>query len=599
MKKIRTAIVSPPWMSHIFPSLATGTLAAFAESRGHRVLARNLHLDVARRFGFDDYAAISYDTCVEGEAMFAAILFPEARERIASRLSRRMKGAGRLISRMERCLSEAYAALDLSGCRIIGFTANYQQLFASVLLARWVRRDIPDAVTVIGGRLVFGELGASVIRSFPEVDFCVDGEGELPLVQMIRSLESGDEDLPRRVPSLICRDGGRIITTPRRQLRDLGGLPDPDYDDFFQAVERIRRRGGGEFVTYLPIEESRGCPHGCYFCSERPFWQGYRARPARQIAESVRRLTERHRVPRVRFVSQLVSRRSAGRLFPLIARQRRDYRMICEIRAGASREELSAMKSAGVSEVLIGIEAIDTALLRKMNKGTRLIDNLEVMRHCEEIGLRYTANMMLGFPSETQDDVDRSVEAVRFASAYRPPDRINTFSLLDASDAYREASRFGIADIGELSSLTGLLPARIRSSIRTFNKEFRTTPPRRDYRALVRAIENWRAMYDNLRYKGLSPLQYFDGGDFLLIEDNRLAERSVRLAGWLRELYLFCDAIRSHDEIMRRFGRHGNVEVEASLGELFRLGLIYAEDGLCLSLAVRSERARRRNMMMI
>ena len=49
-KKIRTVIISPPWISYIFPSLAAGTLAAFAGKHGYHVEARNLHLDVADLF---------------------------------------------------------------------------------------------------------------------------------------------------------------------------------------------------------------------------------------------------------------------------------------------------------------------------------------------------------------------------------------------------------------------------------------------------------------------------------------------------------------------------------------------------------------------
>ena len=46
------------------------------------------------------------------------------------------------------------------------------------------------------------------------------------------------------------------------------------------------------------------------------------------------------------------------------------------------------MRSAGMTEVQVGIESLSSKLLKKMSKGTTAIQNLEIMKNCEALGLQ-------------------------------------------------------------------------------------------------------------------------------------------------------------------------------------------------------------------
>jgi hypothetical protein len=50
-------------------------------------------------------------------------------------------------------------------------------------------------------------------------------------------------------------------------------------------------------------------------------------------------------------------------------------------------------------EVQIGIEALSSRLLKKLHKGTRAIQNLEIMKNCEMLGIRNISNLILQFRS--------------------------------------------------------------------------------------------------------------------------------------------------------------------------------------------------------
>ncbi|MBN1297168.1 B12-binding domain-containing radical SAM protein [bacterium] len=103
---------------------------------------------------------------------------------------------------------------------------------------------------------------------------CV-GEGEEPMVELIRALSAGEtaesiSNLWLRTPSGIVRN------PPRDRKTHLDDLPYPDHDD---ETHTVRFRGRFSPVTeavwrsYIPgfmdthyVMSSRGCPHNCTYC---------------------------------------------------------------------------------------------------------------------------------------------------------------------------------------------------------------------------------------------------------------------------------------------------------------------------------------------
>jgi len=74
-----------------------------------------------------------------------------------------------------------------------------------------------------------------------------------------------------------------------------------------------------------------------------------------------------------------------------------------------SLKELTAMGSAGMAEVQVGIEALSICLLRKINKGTTVIENLEMMRNCEASDMpTLLANLITQFPGSDEKDVEET-----------------------------------------------------------------------------------------------------------------------------------------------------------------------------------------------
>jgi hypothetical protein len=311
----------------------------------------------------------------------------------------------------------------------------------------------------------------------------------------------------------------------------------------------------------------------------------------------------------------------AERLFGLLASHRMDYRIFCEARAGLTRKQLETMKRAGVTEVQIGLEALDSELLRKMNKGTRLIDNLHIMKLCEELGIGSYSFMILGFPTETQKEIDHSVEAVDFACGYEPMREVVPFTMRDGSPASFAPEHYGIrwqSTVGLFSDVryfedqwrTEFSPRRL-DRVEGIDHWFMDFRPRRglcDYRRLSERIERWRASYLRARRSGHPLLFFHDCRDFLIIEDFRdldgvsdtggrpTRRLALTLEGWHRDLYLYCDSIRSFDEIAERFSERSPLGVRRLLGRLCREKLMFREGDEYLSLAISAGPEHRRSV---
>ena len=595
MVSAKALLISLPWAHHASPSLAIGQLSSFIRAQGLAADALHLHLEIAANIGFEQYNNISRAQEMEGEALSAAILFPDRRDKLIDYASRNIVRARATYRSLHSALRNSFEAIDWPQYSIVGFTANFDQLFASLLFAKWVKRSHPKIHTVIGGRLVTSDLGESILKLFPQIDWCIDGEGEEAFKILIESLSERSRITFDKIPGLIHRvdDGTKI--NRRQQLKHLSKLKDPDYDHYFNLIENHPLLSDKDISPYIPIEAGRGCHYDCAFCSDSRYWSGYRLRPADEVAQSLSRMVRRYGICSFYVVALMLTPKFLDRLSSCVSRRLRDCELTCEIHAGIPRRTLEKMKRAGFCEVQIGLEALDSGLLHKMNKGTRLIDNLETLKFCEELGIVHNSNLIAGFPTESNLDVNRSLSAIDFASGYMPPPRIVPFKLRIDSPVYCHPKRYGISRIRN-HRFASLLPRRIAARINIWQKSFDRKRRSASYSKIKRRMEEWKKSYTNARIEGIQLLYYLDCRDHLLIEDIRHDRNSIRLEGFARELYIHCESVTSETEILRRFCGNDKKSILKMLKTFCANRIMFREGDNYLSLAIRLSSARRKNM---
>jgi radical SAM superfamily enzyme YgiQ (UPF0313 family) len=381
-------------------------------------------------------------------------------------------------------------------------------------------------------------------------------------------------------------------------MRRLDGLPVPDYDDYFRLLKGFDPRH--RFFPTLPIEASRGCWwkrrdddnrfNGCAFCNLNLQWNGYRTKPVRQVVREVDHLVRRHEAINLAFADNTLPQKQAARIFDGIGALNFDLSIFAEIRATTPPSTLRIMKRAGLETVQVGIESLSSRLLKKMNKGVRAIDNLCLMKHCEAAGIANASNLMLHFPSSDADDVAQTLECLKFARWYRPLKTVSFWLGLD-SPVCRFPERFHIRSTFNHPHLKKVFPASVAGGFRFMIQGYRGDRQRQRklWRSVQRDVRQWHKTYAAVQRQihGRPALAYRDGGRFIVI-DQHFPQMPVvrhRLAGTSADIYRYCHAPRSLEQIAERFAAFDRRQIRSFLQSMVAKRLIFAENDWYLSLA--------------
>ncbi|MCF8084115.1 MAG: hypothetical protein K9M96_13555, partial [Deltaproteobacteria bacterium] len=289
----RLALVSTPWPFFDRPSVQLGTLKAFLtrELKGVVVDTYHLYLQVAQALGFSLYKGISNRLWV-AECPYAALLYPERMETL-HRFWRREVRRDPLLSETDfehLCQEIQQASVSLveniswKSYALIGFSMCLAQLSSSLYFIRKIKEYAPRTPIVVGGSACAGGLGQSLMGAVPEIDYVIQGEGELPLWRLSQFI-LGQTDLKpwSDWSGIVSRDGPQG-SADHHQIPNLNDLPIPDYTDYFEDLKSSDPAHA--FLPRLPMEISRGCwwrraksgkgEGGCAFCNLNLQWKGYR-----------------------------------------------------------------------------------------------------------------------------------------------------------------------------------------------------------------------------------------------------------------------------------------------------------------------------------
>jgi len=600
-------LFAAPWPLYSRPSIQLGALKAYLHRRFPEmsITAAHFYLKLAARIGYADYQSISERTWL-AESVYGALLYPGRRMHIEKLFHRealshphaRNVDFSALVQWVRKVSLEFIEETEWSQFQLAGFTISLCQLTASLYFIRQVKRRHPALPIVVGGSMVSGITGRHLMRAYPEIDFLVNGEGEMPLQQLIEHLNgAGGPASAPSIPGLITRDSCTADTALEfSQLTSLDRLPTPDMEDYFTLLTRLDPQH--RFFPTLPVEASRGCwwrrhpdpatSSGCAFCNLNLQWQGYRMKPPDRVVREIDELTSRYRTLSVAFMDNVLPLKTAGALFDGIRNLGKNVQIFGEIRADFSDPILQRMAAAGMSRVQIGVEALSTRLLTKMNKGTTAIENLSAMRLCEALNISHQSNLILYFPGSDETDVQETLKTLAYAAVYRPLQSVS-FWLGLGSPIWRSPKAFGIRRTFNHPNYASIFPADIVSCvplpIQAYHADLGIQ--RRLWRPVKKKIKQWKKDYDALR-RSSSILSFRDGREFLIIRQKRLAGQPFthRLVGLSREIYLFCQTPRDRNELNQRFPGLGEDQVAPFLRMMTDKKLMYEENGRYLSLAV-------------
>jgi ribosomal peptide maturation radical SAM protein 1 len=606
----KIALISTPWPLYSRPSIQLGALKAFLHARipGLKIDAFHFYLSVAEAIGYRLYHEISERTWL-AESVYAALLYPERIKQVEALFRKEVPAKSKLRNtkfktlthRIKKATDAFIQSQNWQAYGLLGFTISLCQLTSALYVIKRIKKKYPNLMIVVGGALTPGIAAPGILKKFPEVDIVVNGEGEIPLCHIIDHLRRTPPDLDlSKIQGVFTRlnDTQLPDRTSFSQLNALDELTAPDYDDYFELLKTFDARKS--FFPTLPVETSRGCwwkgaagsakVTGCAFCNLNLQWDGYRSKPASQMAAEIDYLTDRYQTLSVAIMDNVLPKKEAIDIFGQITALDKDLRLFGEVRATTPWRELKAMADCGMREVQIGIEALSSSLLKKLHKGTSAIQNLEIMKNCEALGIRNISNLILQFPGSNEQDVAETLKTLEFANPFYPLKAVNFWLGLE-SPVWQNPKKFGIQAVFNHPNWSILFPEEIYRTLPLMIQAYRgdLTYQKKIWKPVRKKISDWQTQYaETQRDPGDTPILSFrDGREFMIIRQKRFrAEPAVhRLVGASREIYLFCQQHRPIKTIFSAYPDIPDDTIVKFLSMMVDKKLMFAEKNKYLSLA--------------
>jgi radical SAM superfamily enzyme YgiQ (UPF0313 family) len=264
---------------------------------------------------------------------------------------------------------------------------------------------VPEAEEVIalcrrysGAKVLIGGSGFSLapreLLTVLDVDFGIVGEGENPMLSLVRCLE---KRIPvEGIPGLMVREDFPESVPAVDRVESIG-FP---YRDLLDNARYLRHGGMGN------IQTKRGCSFGCIYCTY-PLLEGpsVRMRPTEEVVHELRALKDLHGVDYVYFVDDIFNfpRDYALELCRSMVDQGIGVKWSAFVNPGYVDEELiEAMKEAGCTGVEFGTDSGSPAMLRRLGKSFSVEDISRASEICRMVEIPFAHYLLLGGPGEDE-----------------------------------------------------------------------------------------------------------------------------------------------------------------------------------------------------
>ena len=294
--------------------------------------------------------------------------------------------------------------------KIVSFYCRASEYHILIDLAKRIKNYSPETFVVFGGPQA--EIVAEdTLKHFSCVDYICCGEGENTIVSLLDMIIHKKEDNTKQtIPGLVYRNkSGNIV---KNKLPNL--LPDNYKRNFvYYDLVPINIIRNSKSVT---LDVGRGCPFSCTFCSTKTFWkQKYRLRDLSNTIYEMEYVVKHFGNKLFSFSHDLftVNKNRVLEFCDKILEIDSDIKWTCSARIDCVDEYLiERMASAGLIGIYYGIESGSERMQKIINKNLRIQSCINIVKCSIENGIAVTASFIYGFPDETYDDLNKTLELI-------------------------------------------------------------------------------------------------------------------------------------------------------------------------------------------
>jgi len=286
---------------------------------------------------------------------------------------------------------------------VFGISSSFTPYHSEALeIARIIKQGDSTRIVVMGGAHVSGD-PYGVLAS-PHVDYCVLGEGERRFPLLLEQLEEGSIQGLKGIDGIGYRVDGAVHINPLKTfVQGLDDLPHPARGLLDLDRYRIKKQRATMLIT------SRGCPHGCAYCSTHlVMGTAFRGRSPAGIIHEMRECRKRYGITAFDIEDDnfTFDKARAKRLLNLIVDTFGQGCLQLTAMNGVSfaaldGELLRLMKRAGFQEVNLSLVSVDPAIKEEMQRPGGMAGFDEIVAEAIQVGLNVVAYAILGMPGQT------------------------------------------------------------------------------------------------------------------------------------------------------------------------------------------------------
>ncbi|MBL7196815.1 MAG: B12-binding domain-containing radical SAM protein [Candidatus Omnitrophica bacterium] len=327
---------------------------------------------------------------------------------------------------------------------IIGFSlpTNCPDLILEEIVKRIKEKD-PRKIIILGGvSISIKEQREDLLRRIePFVDYCVLGEGEEALYELLKRITKGKFSEIENLPGVLTKENF-YINTQKAQIQDWDKLPFPRFEEF--DLKKYTAQGGS-----LPIEFSRGYIGNCSFCDFKSISPNFKTKSTQHTLAQIKFYLEKYEINHLTIVDPAVNSdiKNLEQICEALVNNNIRLRMsaLAIPRKGMDYELLCKMKEAGFYRLEYGVESGSNEVLKAMRKIFTVETAERVIRDTYRAGIKTFVYLIVGYPQETKEYFDETKEFLKRNASYIAMIKsINPLYIMAGSEIFYHSEKYNV-----------------------------------------------------------------------------------------------------------------------------------------------------------
>jgi radical SAM superfamily enzyme YgiQ (UPF0313 family) len=300
---------------------------------------------------------------------------------------------------------------DIVGIQM--YTCDFSSARQCIEIAKTVNGK---TVTIVGGPHPSGDPEGTM--EIPGLDYAFVGEAESGLPRLLEYTRSAGQVAIDSIDGLVYRQNGKIIKNKKGAIQNPDDIPFPGWDLINPQTYPAAPHGTfSKSLPVAPVITSRGCPFQCTYCGANVnTGRHFRKRSVENIVEEIKYLQKTFGIREFHIEDDNFTLDKARVMAFCHKLKEENIKLHWACTNGVrldtlDKELLQNMESAGCYSLAAGIESGSPRIINDMKRNETLdimIEKINLI--ARETKIRITGFFMIGYPEETRNDIEKTIE---------------------------------------------------------------------------------------------------------------------------------------------------------------------------------------------